>query len=87
MRRCPACGGFFDGDACPNTHLPDSDDILLPRLPAPLKARVGKIVTYDWPNSGPVYCIVTSEMDEDGKVGLMVLNEHVRVCVQDVEEI
>lgn len=31
MRRCPGCGGFFDGDACPHPHT--EPFIPLPPLP------------------------------------------------------
>lgn len=65
--------------------MPGSRDALLPALPR--GEKIGRIVSYNWPNGGPVACIVTSVSDEDGKVGLMVLKEHVRVSLDDLEEI
>ncbi len=87
MRRCGACGVFFEGDECPTDHsdIPGYE----PPLPLPPKAYpvLGAIVVYEWPNSGPVNCVIVDAPDEDGKVGLMVLNAHVRVSLDDVEEI
>jgi hypothetical protein len=85
VRRCQACGAFFDGDECPTDH----SDIpgYTPPQPVPYPELSGKVVRYEWPGSGPVNCVIVDEPDEDGKVGLMVLNAHVRVNPDDVEEI
>lgn len=85
MRRCAACGGFFDADECPNDH--SHIDEYVPPKPVTYPEMRGRIVRYQWPNSGPVHCVVVDEPDEDGKVGLMVLNAHVRVSPDDIEEI
>ncbi len=86
MRRCAACGGFFDGSHCPNDHSHIEEYRPVPP-PAYPDIR-GKVVAYEWPSTGTmVHCVVVDEPDEDGKVGLMVLNAHVRVSPDDIEEI
>ncbi len=82
MRRCAACGGFFDAEECPNDHS-HIEGYAPPKQPD----LRGKVVTYQWPNSGVVHCVVCDYPDEDGRVGLMVLSPDVRVSLNDIEEI
>lgn len=82
-RRCPGCGAWFDGDVCINQH----DEPFEPLPPLINASRIGNFVTYDWPGSGPILCMIISDADDDGQLGLMVLNENVRVPLDDVKEI
>ncbi len=85
MRRCAACGGFFDAEECPNDHSHIEE--YQPPKPLPYPELRGRVVAYQWPGGGMVHCVVCDQPDEDGTVGLMVLNPHVRAPLQDVEEI
>jgi hypothetical protein len=78
-RRCPVCGGFYEGDDCPNT----------PNHPIiPPTYDIGSLVRFPWPTSGdPTVGIIVTEADEDGMVGVHYLNPNVRVPLDDVEEI
>lgn len=80
MRRCHGCGAFYDGPECPGDHSHIAETW-------PGTGHIGRIVSYDWPGSGTVRCMIVSDPDEDGLVGLMVLNENVRVTLDDVKEI
>lgn len=81
MRRCEACGGFFDADYCPSDHshivgyVPPP-----PPEPPPFVDLRGRVVRY-----GNDVCVIVSQSDEE--YGLSVLHERVRAPVQDVEEI
>ncbi len=49
---------------------------------------VGSVVTFPWPvTNSPTFGITTTEPDEEGTIGVMVLNPHVHVNLEDVEEI
>jgi len=91
VRRCLACGAFFDGDACPNdhSHIETWAPPPLPpeRLPTLGELR-GRVVSVRFAGGDqPVFGVITDNADAQGTVGFMPLNTRVRVHMDDVEEI
>jgi hypothetical protein len=87
MRRCEACGGFFDGEECPNDHSHIEE-----YNPAPVSAPYievrGRIATYLWPSTGDIVLgLIIDSPDEDGNVGFAVLTPNIRVPMHDLERI
>ena len=80
MRRCAGCGGFFDGDECPNDHSHIAG--YRPPPPDPFVELVGRLVRHQG-----MVCVIVGEADENGMVGLSYLHERVRASPDDVERI
>ncbi len=87
MRRCVACGRFFDGDECPSDHSHIEEYTPAAPLPPPPYEDIrGKLVTITWPSTGILTnCVVCDLPDDDGEVGLMVLAPNIRVALHDIQ--
>ncbi len=88
VRRCIACGGFFDAQECPNDH--SNIEGFMPAVPivARYKELRGRVVSFPWPSSGEIVTgVLTDNEDTEGLVGVMVLNPSIRVSVDDLKEI
>jgi hypothetical protein len=88
MKRCQACGGFFEAEYCPNDHTHiEGYRPPLPQ-PAPYIELRGRVVLAKWPSTGDlVLGVITDSEDENGTVGFSVLSPNIRVNVHDLEEI
>lgn len=81
IRRCLACGGFFDADECPNDH--SYIEAYMPSLPPPVTSEMrGRVVRYQGQ-----FCVVVGNRDENGMVGLSPLHERIRAYQKDLERI
>jgi hypothetical protein len=88
MRRCSACGGFFDAEECPNDHSHIEGYTPPVPEPAPYIELRGRVVIAKWPSTGdPVLGVITDAEDEDGNVGFAVLTPNIRVPLHDLERI
>jgi hypothetical protein len=89
MRRCEACGGFFDADYCPNDHSHIRGYVPPPPPEKPpLPELRGRVASIKWPSTGDtVLGILTDAADDDGNVGFAVLTPNIRVPLDDLERI
>jgi hypothetical protein len=88
MKRCAACGGFFDLPECPNDHSHIEGYTPPVPEPAPYIELRGRVVIAKWPSTGdPVLGVITDAEDEDGNVGFAVLTPNIRVPLHDLERI
>lgn len=89
MKRCAACGGFFDAEECPHDHSHIEGWVPRPQTETvPYPELRGRVVAVRFPGGEqPVLGVITDNEDDDGTVAFMPLHSRVRVPIEDIEEI